>query len=111
MIARISKRNRIGLSVLAVVLALAASITPAWAFAEEPIGWRDPATGVTYPDVHINTIHDDLTYVMALAAGFSITDAKTLQVWDQLVDSEALPGAVVSYTNGGGHSTRHPMPT
>ncbi|HEY4720535.1 MAG TPA: hypothetical protein VII92_01710, partial [Anaerolineae bacterium] len=50
----------------------------------------------------ISTIHDDLTYVLALAAGFSITDAKRLQIWDQLVDSEALPGAVVSYTNGGG---------
>jgi hypothetical protein len=77
-------------------------LTLAWAFAEEPIGWRDPATGVTYPNTTISTIHDDLTYLLALAAGFSITDAKTLQVWDQLVDSEALPGAVVSYTNGGG---------
>ncbi|MFN8597278.1 MAG: hypothetical protein U0559_13995 [Anaerolineae bacterium] len=74
----------------------------AYAFAEEPVGWRDPATKTTYDTVEVSTVHDDMTFVLALAAGFNVTDAKTLQTWNQLVDSEALPGAVVSYTNGGG---------
>ena len=73
----------------------------AWAFAEEPIHFRDPYTGQTGDDwPEISTIHDDLTYVMALAAGFSITDSITLQIWDQLVDSEQIgPGDEVYYTN------------
>jgi hypothetical protein len=51
----------------------------------------------------VSTIHDDLTYALALAAGFDITDSITLQIWNQLVDSEQLgPGAAVSYTNCGG---------
>jgi hypothetical protein len=95
------RRHLIRLMIVSAV-ALMMGVAIAWAFAEEPIGWRDPATNVTYPDVEISTFHDDLTYILALAAGFSITDARTLQIWDQLVDSEALPGAVVSYTNGGG---------
>ncbi len=97
-----AKSLPIGRLILAIGLALIVGVAIAFAFAEEPIGWRDPATGITYDAVEISTIHDDMTYVLALAAGFNITDAKTLQVWDQLVDSEALPGAVVSYTNGGG---------
>ena len=91
-----------GRLMLAIGLALIGGVTIAGAFAEEPLGWRDPATGLTYDGVEISTVHDDMTYVLALAAGFTITDAKTLQTWNQLVDSEALPGAVVSYTNGGG---------
>src|SRR5512147_625718 len=87
-----------GRLILAIGLALIGGVTIAGAFAEEPLGWRDPATGLTYDGVEISTVHDDMTYVLALAAGFTITDAKTLQTWNQLVDSEALPGAVVSYT-------------
>ncbi|MBI5879318.1 MAG: hypothetical protein HZB53_16850 [Chloroflexi bacterium] len=87
-----------------VLVILAAAIAPlAGGFAEESLGWRDPATGATHPTPpEISTIHDDMTYVLALAAGFSITDSQTLQLWNQLTDSELLPGAVVSYTNGGG---------
>ena len=91
-----------GRLLLAIGLALVVGVAIAGAFAEEPVGWRDPATGTTYDGVDVGTVHDDMTYVLALAAGFNITDAKTLQTWNQLVDSEALPGAVVSYTNGGG---------
>jgi hypothetical protein len=104
------KPARITAAIVAMALALIASAALVWAFAEEPLGWRDPATGVTYSEPDISTIHDDLTYVLALAAGFSITDAKTLQIWDQLVDSEALPGAVVSYTNAGGAYYTAPDP-
>ena len=85
-----------------VVLALAASAVLAFAFAEEPLAFRDPYTGAL-TDEEISTIHDDLTYVLALAAGFSVSDSITLQIWDQLVDSEALGSdEAISYTNGGG---------
>lgn len=86
---------------MAVGLALLAWGTLAWAFAEEPLHFRDPYTGQTGEDwEEVSTVHDDLTYALALAAGFSITDSITLQIWNQLVDSEQLgPGDAVSYTN------------
>lgn len=79
-------------------------------FAEEPLGWRDPATGAVYTATQVSSFHDDLTYLLALAAGFSLTDSKTLQLWDQLTDSELLPGAVISYTYGGGSFSAPPNP-
>lgn len=92
--------------VLSVALALFACATMVWAFAEEPIYFRHPYTGETGPEwEEISTIHNDLTYALALAAGFSVTDSITLQVYAQLVDSEHLgPGDAISYTNctGGG---------
>ena len=86
---------------MAIVLALLAWVTLVCAFAEEPIHFRDPYTGQTGEDwEEISTIHNDLTYALALAAGFSITDSITLQVWNQLVDSEQIgPGDAISYTN------------
>jgi hypothetical protein len=84
--------------VFAVVITLAVSATIVWAFAEEPLGFRDPASGEVTGGV-ISTIHDDLSYVLALAAGFSITDSKILQVWNQLVDSEQLTGTATTYSN------------
>jgi len=97
-----SKCLSMGRLIITIGVALTIGVAIAAAFAEEPVGWRDPATGLTYDAVDVSTVHDDMTYVLALAAGFDITQARTLQTWDQLVDSEALPGAVVSYTNGGG---------
>jgi hypothetical protein len=88
---------------LAVLLALAASVTLVWAFAEEPLQFRDPDTGQLTGD-EVSSLHDDLTYVLALAAGFSISDSRTLQVYDQLVDSEQIVNPVlgISYSNCGG---------
>ena len=88
-------------------LLLAAAVTTVlltsmvWAFSEEPLHFRDPYTGQTGDDwPEVSTIHDDLTYALALAAGFSISDSITLQIWDQLVDSEQIgPGDAISYTN------------
>jgi hypothetical protein len=100
--------------IIPIVLAILTGAALVCAFAEEPLGFRDPATGITYDTnegyPEINTLHDDLTYALALAAGFTITDAQTLQIWNQLVDSEALPGTVVSYTNGGGAFYPTPEP-
>ncbi len=88
-------------TLLVVIIALLLGASLVWAFAEEPLHFRDPYTGQTGDDwPEISTIHDDLTYALALAAGFSITDSITLQVWDQLVDSEQIgPGDAISYTN------------
>ena len=103
----------IGRLVIITGLALLAGATLVLGFAEEPLRWRDPYTGETgdqYPE--ISTIHDDLTYAMALAAGFSISDSITLQIWDQLVDSEQIgPGDAVSYTNCSGSFYPTPVPS
>ncbi len=81
------------------VLILLCCAAMAAAYAEEPLMFRDPYTGETTDD-EISTLHDDLTYVLALAAGFSVADSVRLQIANQLVDSEQLgPGEAVSYTN------------
>jgi hypothetical protein len=86
---------------LGVLLAVLVSAVVVWAFAEEPLTFRDPHTGQTGSEwEEISTVHFDLSYALALAAGFSITDSIMLQVWDQLVDSEQIgPGDAISYTN------------
>ncbi len=93
-----SNRLRIVRVIVALVLALFIGVTLVGAFAEEPLGFRD--AGATYPTPpEVSTVHDDMTFVLALAAGFSITDAHTLRIWDQLTDSEILTGSRV-YSNG-----------
>jgi hypothetical protein len=87
---------------ISVLLGVLATAVVVYGFAEEPLGFRDPYTGVTYPaPPQVSTVHDDLTYLLALASGFSITDSRTLRLWNQLTDSEAITGSVV-YSNGGG---------
>ena len=85
----------------ALIVGASACVSLVWAFAEEPLTFRHPVTGETGPEwEEVSTIHNDLTYALALAAGFSITDSVTLQVYCQLVDSEQIgPGDGVSYTN------------
>lgn len=100
---------------LLVLLVLDGAVV-VWGFAEEEIGFRDvdgtyyPPTG-NFPDNRVSTIHDDLTYALALAAGFSVTASHTIRIWDQLVDSEQLPSTVVSYTygNAGFYSPPNPL--
>lgn len=98
-----------------IVGLLALSTALVSAFAEEGIGFRDPSTGITYDPAQgypeISTIHDDLTYALALAAGYSVADSRRLQIANQLVDSEMLPGSVISYTNCGGTFAPSPNPT
>ncbi len=103
-------RSRPWRLLIALAVTIFAGATLVLAFAEEPLTFRDPYTG-QFTDEEISTIHDDLTYVLALAAGFSVTDSVTLQVWNQLTDSEALgPGDAISYTNGGGAFPPTPNP-
>ncbi len=92
-------------------LAMLLCVSLVRAYAEEPLTFLDPYTGEP-SDEEISTIHNDLTYVLALAAGFSREDSITLQIWDQLVDSEELgPGTVVSYTNCAGAFYPAPDPS
>jgi hypothetical protein len=88
-----------------VAIGLLAGAGMAWAFAEEPLTFRDPFTRAS-TDEETSTIHDDLSFALATAAGFAFTDAARIEIWNQLVDSEQLgPGDAVSHTNcsGGFH--------
>ena len=58
-------------------------------YAEENIQFRDPYSGVLSTEL-ISTIHMDLTFALALAAGFTPEDARTMLIWDQLVDTEII---------------------
>jgi hypothetical protein len=64
-------------------------ILKATPYAEEPLPFYHPQTGEEV-SVEISTLHFELTYALAIAAGFSVWDAMNLQVWDQLVDSEQI---------------------
>jgi hypothetical protein len=103
--------HRFLLALVLSALTLLVLVTLVWAYAEEPLSFRDPYTGAL-TDEEINTIHFDLTYPLALAAGFSVEDSKQLQIWNQLVDSEQIgPGAAISYTNCTGAFYPSPVPT
>lgn len=85
--------------VAALLLAVLSGVSLGLAYAEEHLTFRDPYTQELTDD-EISSIHYDLTYAMALAAGFSITDSIELQIWNQLVDSEVLgPDDTVTYNN------------
>lgn len=104
------KRFRFLWLVMATIVPLLAIVTLVWAFAEERLTFRDPHTGQTTDD-EISTIHNDLSYALALAAGFSVADSRTLQIWNQLVDSEQLgPDDAVAYTNCSGAFYSTPDP-
>lgn len=91
--------------ILMLGLFLAVDVISVLGFAEEELGFRDrdgtyyPPSG-DYPENRISTVHDDLTFALAIAAGFTMTDSHTLRIWDQLVDAEILPSTPVSYTYG-----------
>jgi hypothetical protein len=90
-------------------LVLLTGVALVWAFAEEPLYFRYPDG--TPGSQEISTLHDDLTYALALAAGFSITDSRTLRIWDQLTDSEIITATgEPTYTNAGGAFYSAPDP-
>lgn len=100
---------------LILFLLLGGRSAPVLGFAEEELGFVDPG-GIYYPPTgnfpegRISTVHDDLTFALAIAAGFSISDSHTLRIWNQLVDSETLPGAPISYTYGNAGFYEPPNP-
>ncbi len=99
------RRNGTRYAILLVGILLLLTVPAVFGFAEEELGFRDrdgtdyPPNG-DFPEGRISTIHDDMTFFLAIAAGFTVTDSHTLRIWDQLVDSEVLPSTPVSYTYG-----------
>lgn len=94
-----------------LALVLCAGILPAASFAEEDLRFIDPSSGTPYEETTVSTIHDDLTYALALAAGFNQADAHTLQVYNQLVDSEYFAqDGLPTYTNCAGSFAAPPTP-
>ena len=102
-------RRRIAIALLVFLVGLAAGAA-VLGFAEEDLPFRDPITFAT-TDEQVSTIHFDLAYLLALAAGFTEEDAARFAIWNQLVDSEEIgPGDVVSYTNCTGAFSPAPEP-
>jgi len=101
--------NRSATAVGLVLLLTAVAYSLAGAYAEEPIPFRDPYTRQVNLEAEVSTIHFDLTYVMALAAGFSEDDSRTLMIWDQLVDSNVLTTSDTSYSNCSGTFPHAPI--
>ncbi len=100
-----TKRYRLIVALTVLGLLLTVGVIAVQGFAEEDLGFRDrdgtyyAPTG-NFPEGRISTIHDDLTYALAIGAGFTVTDSHALRIWDQLVDAEVLPSTPVSYTYG-----------
>lgn len=107
-------RTRRSTGMIVAAFLICALIVPAplvSAFAEENLYFRDPYTGELTDDP-VSSIHSDLVYAMALAAGFTDGDAARIMIWDQLVDSEALgAGASATYTNCLGSFGAGPSPS
>jgi hypothetical protein len=81
---------------LAGALFITASIL-AGAWSEEELPFIDPYTGEVYTATTVSSIHFDLQYALNICAGFSITDARRIQVTAQLVDSgEVGPYSICS---------------
>jgi hypothetical protein len=62
----------------------------AGAFAEENLPFVDPYTGEVITDTAVSSIHFDLAYALSVCAGFTITDAKRIQLVSQLVDTQEV---------------------
>jgi hypothetical protein len=86
-----------------VLFLLVTTVTLVRAYAEEAIYFRDPANPASTSGEPVSTIHTDLTYALALAAGFTPAQSQEIMTWDQLVDSEQLTfGGSAKYSNCGG---------
>lgn len=88
---------RVGLVIVIpclTVLGLLSTLSGAEAWGEESrLYFYDPlaSTRTLYTDTTVSSIHFDLVGALAIAAGFSISDAATIQVYSQMVDSGILP--------------------
>jgi hypothetical protein len=91
--------KRVAAAVGLAILLSAVAVSLVGAYAEEPIPWRDPVTHRVDNSVEVSTIHTDITYVLALAAGFSQADSRTLTIWDQLVDTNLISTKDGTFTN------------
>ncbi len=91
-----------GIALVGVSMLLT-GFSQAWAWDEENIEYFDPldpaplASRQTYSPT-VSSIHFDLVGALAIAAGFSITDAATIQAYTQGSDSGNLPTLDPVYT-------------
>ncbi len=91
-----------GLALL-LLCGLLLALSSARAFDEEDIEYFDPldyspiASRPTYSPT-VSSIHFDLVGALAIAAGFSVTDAATIQAYSQGTDSGQLPAVDPVYT-------------
>jgi len=81
-------------SVLLAALLLTLSQVRAWD-EETGLHFYDPyvVPRVEYSDTEVSSIHFDLVGALAIAAGFSVTDAATIQLYSQLTDSGWITGS------------------
>ncbi|HBY93766.1 MAG TPA: hypothetical protein DEP84_07310 [Chloroflexi bacterium] len=92
-----SRLVRFGLVVLApcaAILLLLSTLSGVGAWSEETLLYfYDPAAAsrLLYTDTTVSSVHFDLVGTLAIAAGFSVTDAATIQVYSQMVDPGRLP--------------------
>jgi hypothetical protein len=82
---------------------LSINIHSAWGFAEEPLYFRDPFTGVAGIE-QVSSVHTELARALALAAGFNDADAAIMSIYNQLTDSMRFSSTngMVYYTNCSG---------
>lgn len=102
-------RHQLPLTSLALsvflLLALSSLVTlpSVRAWSEENIDYFDPLdyrslSQRDYVSPTVSSIHFDLVGALAIAAGFSITDAATIQAYSQATDSGPLPEEQPTYT-------------
>ncbi len=97
-----------GLAIILVFILLkTASFVGAWAEEDtgqnaieyfDPQDYPTPVAARTTYTPNVSSIHFDLVGALAIAAGFSVTDAATMQAYSQGTDSGNLPGANPVYT-------------
>lgn len=79
-------------------LALLLVSRPAQAWDEEKeLYFYEPwlTSGTLYTGTEVSSVHFDLVGALALAAGFSVTDAATIQIYSQLTDAGIITGSQV----------------
>lgn len=74
-----------------VALILACGLSAAvWSYGEENLPFVDPADGSVYSDTLVSSIHFDLSYALAICAGFTEADAREIQRTTQMSDVPLL---------------------
>lgn len=91
------KVTLIAASLAIAVLLISTALLSVFAWSEEtnldyfdPLDYRPLAERV-YTSPEVSSIHFDLVGALAIAAGFSITDAATMQTYSQLLDAGQIP--------------------
>lgn len=103
--------------ILTLGLFLAVDVMFVWGFAEEELGFRgrDGAyypSSVDFPDNRTSTVHDDLTFALAIAAGFTMTASHALSGAETTLDQRCrrfkhvMPAAAGGAAHAGRRASR-----